>query len=75
VLDNADNADILLGTGDAKGIVDYLPESEEGMTIYTIRTQEVAAYLNMNRMLVTKYLQPLRKHGAGPYQPHKQGVP
>ncbi|KAH7343110.1 P-loop containing nucleoside triphosphate hydrolase protein [Pyrenochaeta sp. MPI-SDFR-AT-0127] len=45
VLDNADDADILFGTGQLKGIVDYLPESEEGLVVYTTRTLEVAVSL------------------------------
>ncbi|KAF2647031.1 purine and uridine phosphorylase, partial [Lophiostoma macrostomum CBS 122681] len=45
VLDNADDPGILFGTRDVKGIIDYLPESEEGMTIYTTRTREVAVSL------------------------------
>jgi hypothetical protein len=45
VLDNADDADILFGTRQSKGIVDYLPESEEGLLVYTTRTQEVAVSL------------------------------
>ncbi|KAF2628862.1 hypothetical protein BU25DRAFT_409876 [Macroventuria anomochaeta] len=42
VVDNADDPDIFFGVGQSKGIVDYLPESEEGVTVYTTRTPEVA---------------------------------
>ena len=42
VVDNADDPDILFRTGRLKGIVDYLPESEEGLVVYTTRTPEVA---------------------------------
>jgi tetratricopeptide (TPR) repeat protein len=45
ILDNADDADILFGTEQSKGIVDYLPESEEGVIVYTTRTLEVAVSL------------------------------
>ena len=45
VLDNADDADILFGAGQSKGIVNYLPESEEGVTVYTTRTVKVAVSL------------------------------
>ncbi|KAF2832835.1 HET-domain-containing protein [Ophiobolus disseminans] len=45
VLDNADDAEILFGAGQSKGIVDYLPESEEGVTVYTTRTLDVAVSL------------------------------
>jgi nucleoside phosphorylase len=42
VVDNADDAEIFFGTGQSKGIADYLPESEMGMVVYTTRTPEVA---------------------------------
>ncbi|KAF1948916.1 hypothetical protein CC80DRAFT_497906 [Byssothecium circinans] len=45
VLDNADDRDIVLGTAQSKGIVDYLPESEYGITVYTTRVQEMAESL------------------------------
>jgi tetratricopeptide (TPR) repeat protein len=45
VLDNADDHDILYGTEHAAGIIDYLPESEKGMTVFTTRVQELAVSL------------------------------
>ena len=42
VVDNADDADMFFGTEQSKGIVDYLPESETGVVVYTTRTPEVA---------------------------------
>jgi tetratricopeptide (TPR) repeat protein len=42
LVDNADDADIFFGTGQSRGIVDYLPESELGVVVYTTRTPEVA---------------------------------
>jgi tetratricopeptide (TPR) repeat protein len=42
VVDNADEADIFFGTEQSKGIVEYLPESETGVVVYTTRTPEVA---------------------------------
>ena len=45
VVDNADDVEILFGTGQSKGIVDYLPESEEGVVVFTTRTLEVAVSL------------------------------
>jgi tetratricopeptide (TPR) repeat protein len=42
VVDNADDDDIFFGTEQSKGIVDYLPDSETGVTVYTTRTPEVA---------------------------------
>ncbi|EUC45757.1 hypothetical protein COCMIDRAFT_94686 [Bipolaris oryzae ATCC 44560] len=45
VLDNADDYDILYGTEHAAGIIDYLPESAKGMTVFTTRVQEIAVLL------------------------------
>jgi tetratricopeptide (TPR) repeat protein len=42
VVDNADDANIFFGTEQSKGIIDYLPESETGVIVYTTRTPEVA---------------------------------
>jgi nucleoside phosphorylase len=42
VVDNTDDAAIFFGTGQLRGIVDYLPKSELGVVVYTTRTQEVA---------------------------------
>jgi tetratricopeptide (TPR) repeat protein len=42
VVDNADDVDIFFGTAQSKGVVDYLPESETGVIVYTTRTPEVA---------------------------------
>jgi hypothetical protein len=43
VVDNADDADFFFfGTGQSRGIVDYLPESETGVVVYTTRTPEIA---------------------------------
>jgi tetratricopeptide (TPR) repeat protein len=43
VVDNADDPDIFFGNEQSRGIVDYLPESETGLAMYTTRTPEVAA--------------------------------
>jgi tetratricopeptide (TPR) repeat protein len=51
ILDNADDPQVLFGTGDTKGIIDYLPENEVGMTVYTTRTLEVAVSLTGNDVL------------------------
>ncbi|KAF1922650.1 purine and uridine phosphorylase [Didymella exigua CBS 183.55] len=45
VVDNADDPDVLFGTEQSQGIVDYLPESEQGVVMYTTRTLEVAVSL------------------------------
>ena len=42
VVDNTDDTQILFGTERAKGIVDYLSYSEEGVVLFTTRTLEVA---------------------------------
>ncbi|PVH93672.1 TPR-like protein [Periconia macrospinosa] len=51
VLDNADDSDILFGTAGSGGIVDYLPESEEGVTVYTTRILDVAVSLTRSDVL------------------------
>jgi tetratricopeptide (TPR) repeat protein len=45
VVDNADDLDIMFGREQSRGIVDYLPESEQGVVVYTTRTLEVAVPL------------------------------
>ncbi|KAH8621002.1 hypothetical protein IG631_24344, partial [Alternaria alternata] len=42
VIDNADDVDIFFGTEQSRGIIDYLPESETGVIVYTTRTPEIA---------------------------------
>jgi len=51
IVDNADDADIVFGSAQSKGIVDYLPWSEEGMTLFTTRTLEVAGELTGSHVL------------------------
>ncbi|KAF2685268.1 hypothetical protein K458DRAFT_477318 [Lentithecium fluviatile CBS 122367] len=51
VVGNADDPDILFGTAESNGIVDYLPESEEGVTVYTTRIQDVAVSLTRGDVL------------------------
>jgi hypothetical protein len=45
IVDNADDMDILLGSKQLRGIADYLPHSEEGLLVFTTRTQEAAVAL------------------------------
>lgn len=45
IVDNADDMDVLFGAASSKGIIDYLPESEDGLTLFTSRRQEVAQSL------------------------------
>ncbi|KAI4940761.1 hypothetical protein J4E91_011248, partial [Alternaria rosae] len=51
VVDNADDPDILFGSEQSGGIVDYLPESESGVVVYTTRTLEVAVSLTRGDVL------------------------
>jgi tetratricopeptide (TPR) repeat protein len=92
VLDNADDHDILYGTEHVAGIIDYLPESEKGISrldamnfleksligknlteerkemeelldelaCLPLAIAQAAAYLNMNRTSITRYLRLLR---------------
>ncbi|KAL5370902.1 hypothetical protein DPSP01_014607 [Paraphaeosphaeria sporulosa] len=45
VLANADDPDLVFGTEQSPGILDYLSGSEKGITLYTTPTQEVAVSL------------------------------
>ncbi|CAN9183440.1 unnamed protein product [Alternaria alternata] len=51
VVDNADDRNILFGSEQLRGIVEYLPESEGGVTVYTTRTLEVAVSLTRGDVL------------------------
>ncbi|KAF2452254.1 TPR repeat protein [Lineolata rhizophorae] len=51
VLDNANDPDISFGTRGSNGIVDYLPGSEEGVTIYTTRNLNLAVSLTRGDVL------------------------
>ncbi|KAL8376638.1 hypothetical protein RB595_007648 [Gaeumannomyces hyphopodioides] len=43
IVDNADDADLLFGSPDMpSGLADYLPESEDGLVLFTTRSREVA---------------------------------
>jgi hypothetical protein len=45
IVDNADDMELLFGTGQSEGIADYLPESENGLILFTTRYREVAVSL------------------------------
>ncbi|CAN9191629.1 unnamed protein product [Alternaria alternata] len=51
VVDNADDPNILFGSEQSGGIVDYLPESESGVVVYTTRTLAVAVSLTRGDVL------------------------
>jgi tetratricopeptide (TPR) repeat protein len=42
IVDNADDLEIFFGDGQSEGISKYLPQSENGLIVYTTRTPEVA---------------------------------
>ncbi|XTI87088.1 kinesin light chain [Cenococcum geophilum] len=76
IVDNADNMELLFGTGQSKGIADYLPQSENGLIIFTTRHQEAAVSLadsdiieleEMNREEAVSFLEKslVRKHLLG----------
>jgi tetratricopeptide (TPR) repeat protein len=45
IVDNADDIEIVFGAGKSKGVVDYLPEKEDSLIVFTTRHQEVAVSL------------------------------
>lgn len=45
IVDNADDEDILFGTRSEDGIIEYLPESEHGLILFTTRHQKAAVAL------------------------------
>ncbi|KAF2472437.1 purine and uridine phosphorylase, partial [Lindgomyces ingoldianus] len=42
IVDNADDQDLLHGAGQGKGLLDFLPESDDGLTVFTTRHYGVA---------------------------------
>lgn len=51
VVDNADDMDIMIGREKTPGIVDYLPEKDEGVVLFTTRTLKVAGRLTGSNVL------------------------
>jgi tetratricopeptide (TPR) repeat protein len=51
IVDNADDMDVLEGSGGEKGILDYLPESESGLTVFTTRDKQTAHALAGNNIV------------------------
>jgi tetratricopeptide (TPR) repeat protein len=51
VVDNADNLEVMEGSTGKKGIIDYLPQSELGMTVFTTRDKKTAHALAGNSIL------------------------
>ena len=52
IVDNPDDQEILFGTsGELRGVTDYLPESENGLMLFTTRHREVAVSLIGNEVI------------------------
>jgi tetratricopeptide (TPR) repeat protein len=51
IVDNADDMDVLEGSDGEKGILDYLPESESGLTVFTTRDKQTAHALAGNSIV------------------------
>ncbi|PVH94219.1 TPR repeat protein [Periconia macrospinosa] len=51
VVDNADDRDVVIGSRQTKGVVDYLPQSEEGVVLFTTRVRELAVSLTRGDVL------------------------
>ncbi|KAL9595914.1 MAG: hypothetical protein Q9179_004796 [Wetmoreana sp. 5 TL-2023] len=52
VVDNADDEEILFGAPDgSRGVIDYLPESENGLTLFTTRYRQIAVSLAGNELI------------------------
>ena len=52
ILDNADNADIMYGSGSLR-LADYLPRSDQGSILLTTRFQKVGASFTSNRNVMS----------------------
>jgi len=53
VVDNSDDQEVLFGKpGEQGGVTDYLPESESGLTLFTIRHREIAVSLVGSEIVV-----------------------
>ncbi|KAK5625679.1 hypothetical protein RRF57_001395 [Xylaria bambusicola] len=52
IVDNADDTDVVLGpSGKLGGIIDYLPKSDHGLTVFTTRSRGVALAVAENNMV------------------------
>lgn len=57
-MDNADDTKVLDGHGEDKSILDYLPESESGLTVFTTRDKKTAHRLAGNNIVNVEKLKP-----------------
>lgn len=52
IVDNADDEEILFpGSSDSGSVTDYLPQSENGLTLFTTRHREIAVSLARNKIV------------------------
>ncbi|KAK3905061.1 hypothetical protein C8A05DRAFT_41968 [Staphylotrichum tortipilum] len=59
VVDNADDRDLLFGSADMPGgINEYLPESDDGVTLFTTRSREVAVSVTGSDMIELRAMDP-----------------
>jgi hypothetical protein len=58
IVDNADDMDVLKGSDGEKGILDYLPKSESGLTVFTTRDKQTADALASNSIVDVEKLDP-----------------
>jgi tetratricopeptide (TPR) repeat protein len=58
VVDNADDMEVLEKSDGQKGILDYLPESELGLTLFTTRDKKTAHALAGNGIVIVEKLNP-----------------
>jgi hypothetical protein len=58
VVDNADDKELLFGSGEARGLVDYLPDCDDGKILYTTRYQNVAVDLAGSDIVELSRMQP-----------------
>ncbi|KAK4035148.1 hypothetical protein C8A01DRAFT_18138 [Parachaetomium inaequale] len=60
VVDNADDGDVLFGSADMPGgISEYLPESDDGITLFTTRSREVAVSATGSDVIELHAMDPL----------------
>ncbi|KAI0007897.1 hypothetical protein F4779DRAFT_642503 [Xylariaceae sp. FL0662B] len=59
IVDNADDKDILFGLpGEPSGIDEYLPKSDNGITLFTTRSREVAVSVATNDVIDLEQMSP-----------------
>jgi hypothetical protein len=64
VLDDTNDPDILFGTSQLRGILDYLPTNDLGRVVYTTRTLEIAASLRRSDVIK---LRAMNEHDAASF--------